>query len=441
MSQWDSRVDDAAVWADLERLEESLDEAMEEAEEQDHEEVVISIERLRAVCRHVEQQLSSADAFLVGQRTLNNLSSNTKGAKEAVDQYVSSGDRSKLLPSGDQNGAHHGDMMLVYAEQIPGMAPDEAVEELRDTVRSVRYSAGQYMRRLEEDAEEIRESIEEVRSLAEERIRELQEALNGEMNRIEQEVEKAHDEISQNATQWLSKLEERIESQKQRISDALTRFENTFESDESERRETFSDKLDAWKQEFEKAYSDYKDRAESLVKAMEEDRAKVENLMGVVGASARASGYKKQADYQRYASYFWRGLALLALGALVWSAWWLVDETVSAETVNWYAFAGKFTLLGAIGVFAGYAVRQGRGHLEQAQKFRQLQLELVSIKPYLAEFPDDQERAILTRFAPRWFGNLPTGSSEDDEKFMEEFLQMAEDWLRRGNVTEGEPEG
>lgn len=174
---------------------------------------------------------------------------------------------------------------------------------------------------------------------------------------------------------------------------------------------------------------------------MEEDRDKVEELMGVIGASGRARGFEEQADYERRASYVWRALSVLALVGLVVAAWWLAQETVGDAAVDWYAFGGKFTLLGAIGVLAGYAINQGRGHLRRAESNRKLQLELTSIRPFLAGFPEDEEREILREFAPRWFGNVPTESPADDDTIVEELRRMAEDGITRGRVAEEESEG
>lgn len=343
-----------------------------------------------------------------------------------MEQYVSTEEVSHLLPSNDKNAAHYGDRMLVFAEQIPGGDLEGSIENIQDTVRSVRGVAAQNLRRLREDAQSAKKKAEKATSEAQ-----------GQIDQLKQEADIAREEFESNAQSRLSELQQEIDNQGERIGDLRDRFETEFDKAQSKRDEQFEDKIETWKSQFGEAISETRGRATEILEEMEKNKEKVERLTGVIGASGRAGGFKKQADYEREEADRWRERSMYAMyGLIIASAWFVAEAILFPDLFGWAGTAGKVTLLGAISAVAGYSARQGQHHIKRAEINRQLELELTSIRPYLAGFPDAEERAILTEFAGRWFGNIPAQALPEEESAIDVAKRMSEDAVRRGQVEE-----
>lgn len=443
MTQWDDRVEDASVWDHLEELAAQLDKAFEKTREQEDERTYEAIQRIEAVRMYVTDRLSNADAFLVSNRTLDQLAAAAKDTAQAVSRFVATGDRPHLLPEGgEQSASYHADKLIVRARHLPGLESESDVEGLRDRIGEFKYSSGQYLRHLREEAEHAREQIREFVSQAETELEQYKDDAREHAEKVESEASQRQEEIASAARERLSDLKQEIEHQEQRIQDALDRFKADFDSNQSERKDTFDAKVAEWQDDVDEVVEGYKAEAEQYLEDMEEDRDEVERLMGVIGASGRARGFEKQADYERWASYGWRGLAVLAMGGIVWAAWWLATDAFVSEQFNWPQIVAKMTLLGAFGALAAYAGRQGKKHFERAEVNRQLQLELTSINPYLAGFPEEKKREIKEDMVDRWFGNLPSfesgeGPGRPRDSFLQDMRQMIVDAVQRG-MTSGE---
>lgn len=438
MSSWDDRLESAAIWSHLGRLETKLSKAREQVQEDGNGDALTAVERLDAVREYVERALSETDAFLVSQQTLANLASGAQNAEQHVDQFLDSGDPSHItIDGGDKNAAYYGDRLMIFVHQLPRSTSVEHVQGLRDSVTRFRHSAGQLMHYLEKDAEEARELVKQAISEAQDEVETFKQSATASINEVKTEAEQSQQAIQSQAEERLANLKKDIEHQDQRISDALERFNTQFTSSQEDRSSTFGELIENQRQQLQATTKEFRRKGKSFVSAMEEDREEVETLMGIIGASGRARGFERQADYERWASYGWRALAVFAMAGIVWAAWWLAMEAIGASNYDWSQIAAKLTLLGAIGVLAGYAVRQGREHLQRAQINRQLQLELTSINPYLAGFPDEKQQEIKERMVDRWFGNLPSFSASDDDlaprnSWLQEMQQMVTDAVKRG---------
>lgn len=438
MTEWDDRFADAAIWNHLDRLEGKLSDAADLAKEAGDEKGLTAVERLQAVRSYVETALNNVDPFLTSRPTLNKLADVARNAEQHLDSYLESGDASHLAPSGsEKNAAFYGDRMLVFVRQLPGLDPVHEVEEIQETVSSFRYSAAQFMRRVKEDAKEALSETEQVIEEANTKLQKYDDELTARLTTVKEEAEETQKTIQTRTEERLQSLEQQIDSQKQRISDALERFTTDFDSSQTERTNTFNKQLDEWEKEYKTSLKKHVSQAEKYLSDMEDDRNEVEKLMGVIGASGRAKGFEKQANYERWSSYGWRFLTVIAMGVLVAAAWWLAQEAVTPTSgLDWPSIVAKFTLLGAIGVFATYSGRQGRKHRQRAKINRQLQLELTSINPYLAGFPEEKQQEIKERMVDRWFGNLPSFSDADDKNqslvSMQEIKRLIMDAVKRG---------
>ncbi len=441
MTSWDDRFEGHEVWGELDALRETLDDAAHAAHEAKDAEAVEALERLKAVAQYVKGSLDQADPFLVSGQTLDQIQGTASNATQSVQQYVETGELSHISPApATKNAAFYGDRMLRFAAEVPGPGPREEIGSLQRDATSFRQSVGQLIHNLQSEVEAVNSQAASSLEELQEEVEELEGTISSRIKAVENATREKQDTLTSEISDELQQLEKDVNHQQQRISDALDRFENSFETSEEERREDFNQLKSELNNDTDKLIKEIRNRGEEFIDEMEQSRDKVNNMMNLIAASGRARGFEKQADYERYAGYGWRGIAVLAMCGLIWASYWLVTEDVFARQFEWQGFLGKLTLLGTIGVLAAYAVRQGREHLRRERINRQLQLELTSIDPYLAELPSETRHEIMERMVDRWYGNLPVdgaladeADSESRESLADDLRQLLED--RRELVT------
>lgn len=110
----------------------------------------------------------------------------------------------------------------------------------------------------------------------------------------------------------------------------------------------------------------------------------------------------------------WHGLAFISLIGLIIVAIFVILPSLGG-TFAWSTFAGRVFIGLTLALAASYAGAQASRHSRREEYYRNLQLQLAALDPYLALMEPTERNEIKKGLSDRLFGTLAIGSRTDDE--------------------------
>jgi hypothetical protein len=240
-------------------------------------------------------------------------------------------------------------------------------------------------------------------------------------------AQSAQQEFARVTTEYQSQFSTGQDSRQKEFSDALNATERAFKdtvalhetrlseqnvaftNDRAELLRTSGDKNDI-------LHREYVDKAATLLQQIEDDKARVEKLVGVIENLGVTSGYLRAANHARYSMWMWQTitvLAMIALSLMAYRTLYLLGEV--SGSFNWGGFAGRVVFLASLGVIAAYAGTQADKLYTAEKRSRRLALELEAIGPYLAPLPVEEQNKFRIQIGERSFGQEEVGTAAGDK--------------------------
>lgn len=452
MSQWNDRIRNHAVWAALDSLGPAIDQASARAGiDADS---VDSLERLRAVLRFCGQRLAASDPFLSDSRPLDKIQNALSIATTEIQVYVSDGNVAHLATAN------------VQADDILSKLSEVLAPSSNDELTVISESISAYRTALEKHLKEVLASHQAIKVLAEtnsESLTALSADISAEKQKVstiitdfqtqftsDQTARTADFTAAQTERQagYTAKVEEfqasfvaaQAERQEKYTSIAAenqTLFTTAEQARAKEHAEAHQDRQDKFgallvdytktlgeqnalfMEQREKAVKDSADvlrelkakhevAAQKILDAIEMRKKEVEKLVGVIGNLGVTSGYLKVSNQARLAMYFWQGLTVISLGALIYFAYLIAFTPHVPDAVFVQGLATRIFLSITVGVFAAYAAKQADKASIVERKNRKLALELEAVGPYIAPLPPEMQNKFRADLGERSFG-VPEG--------------------------------
>ena len=151
----------------------------------------------------------------------------------------------------------------------------------------------------------------------------------------------------------------------------------------------------------------YEKEASGILSNVQQHRADVEKLVGVIGSIGVTSGYQKAANQSRTAMWIWQGATVGALGLVIYFAYHAFLPTMQGK-FDWETFAARIFLTVTVGVLAAYAGSQADRFFYMEKSNRKLALELAAIDPYIALLPLDEQQKFKLEIGRRSFAQGDT---------------------------------
>lgn len=273
------------------------------------------------------------------------------------------------------------------------------------------------------DFEGVKQTVTSLRRSAQRSIQIIEER----KSRVEQELEKT------NAN--LKFLSDTIEAQKSRLDSFLTNANSSFNQNENQRTDTsaqaemsrrsaydesekrrrveFEELLDSMSERFESDASSFQDQAHKHIAEIRKAKEQAEELLGVIGHTGMAHGYKQYADEEREKESIWGKVAVAAFIGLILAtcAFYFLMPNMDLSWTNLFFrlfIASIFLILG------WYAATKSHNHGQMKKMYRRLELELTSINPYLATLDIDKRRELIERFADKYFGQIQSDLQQQE---------------------------
>ena len=145
---------------------------------------------------------------------------------------------------------------------------------------------------------------------------------------------------------------------------------------------------------------------------MEGLKAHAQKLIGIITDTGMAHGYQKTANEERSRAALWKGVASSSL--VLWITVGVVFFYFTYDKDLTWATVARQTLISMPFILlAGFAALQVTRHQKNERRFRQAELELASIDPFLATLEDGERNQVKREFAVRYFGQLDADSKHD----------------------------
>lgn len=424
MQPWDEQVSNSAALAQaraVKQVIDGLDPSLITNETKDY------IERTELVVDMVIDRLSNTDPRLISVSALNSLGSSLANVNSHLTNWVQGGGTAQAYLT--QNAQAELDTVLTF---LIALAPGQDVPAAREAVTSLRRSVARNRTLVEHVAEEITQKGTDANAT------------------IDQKVAGASQEFT-SLEQKVTALDGELQTIKSASTQVTTEQQTAFTKAEADRSTTFNklvtDKqkeleasLDTFKQDTGTAVEAIRKNVEDDEKAAAASKARVEEILNIVGEEALVGDYSKNAKEEQTAADTWRIYAALSVLSAIAVAIWLAI-TVS-NTTAWQHVVAKIVVVLSFGGLAGYAAQQSSEHRTAQRKAERMALQLKALKPYLNDIEDSTKRdELLAKIADRLFGQeeqppfVLTKSSKnknDNPMITSQLLEIIIDLLKQG---------
>jgi len=432
MSQWTTRIETHAVHATLDTLQNILNEITLGPTEPL--EALADIERLKTVVCYFKDKLSSIDSQLLTPAGLNNVLGYIQNISNEVSAFAANRNRGHLV-----NANNHADSALQNTVNSLGLTIGLTVDSDSKSLTSFRETVYKYLNDLNSEKNRLSESFSSISNI----LSETKADISNQKSRLDTAISEYQQQFSRNENVRMEQFNEaqnvRNKKNEEAIEELRTKLQNmsdqfndnqnsrseNFDTLTNELKTTFQSLLDTSTMELNTLISNAESNLNQIASSLKDDtlnnitrieefRDKAQNLYHVMGSIGMAGEYQKVADSARRMTKFWQVVAGIGMLGLICYA--IITQRYivgSSSGINWAAVAARVFVAAAFGILAAYGVRQADRYSATEMRNRRFQLELSSIDPYLANFPEEQQQSVKVELARKLFGNAGTLPSED----------------------------
>jgi hypothetical protein len=219
------------------------------------------------------------------------------------------------------------------------------------------------------------------------------------------------DERNQDFQTKIDALEGRILAQQGSLDTQLTSHTDAFNASQRENAARVQAELDAFSEKSEEQLTDADTRVTTRVAEVEKIASDVGVLAGAISLKETASYCEEEANAQRTAANWLRGLTVLvACGAVAAGVWAVLRHAGDTHTL-----IAKLAVSGVLGGLATYTATQSGRHRAREVRAKDLQLQLTAFSPFIAPLAPELQQLERVRMTRHTFGIAIGGDVEDEE--------------------------
>lgn len=417
-SEWENEYGQHPLFQALENLAVALANAGDDEADPEGQMLLV---RLGNITAKLKSMLAAGDPLVAPTAPLNSANKQVAAAHTEVGNYTSNGNPQHL-----RNANSHAEAALVSLAPIPQIRDLADVGDLQEAAVSFRRSMGQYLRHAQDEVEAYATKVRELGASYEE----LKEEVQQQRRRLDDAIARFQDQFSTAEDSRRQQFQSLVTSLQQQSSDLQDRFQqaqetrsNDFLKLTAELRESvgeFENSLDSRLSEFEKDTTEaaelfqtsLDEKALNTLQALTSRQAEAENIVGAIAQTGMAGGYQRLADREQKLMVRWQVATVVAIVAfVVVIGAFLPDGGASLE---WPELTRRILMSLAFGGLAGYAGREAAKHGEKERRYRQLELEIASVGPFLATLDKTRQDVIIEKVADRTFGQSARSLNVED---------------------------
>jgi len=392
MSTWTDRVRSHAVWQQLETLGPAVEQAL--GREAVSPSASAGLNRLKTVVAFTGKRLHAADSVLIQPGPLDNLALSLQSAVVEVQNFVANGNDGHIVIANS-----HVDTALGHLAQIVVPVSSKELAGLREAADTYRATLDSNLRTAQVALSSFQAELS---------------GLNGKLTDLASEVSTERQRLSSLSSEHQLQFSGAQESRNKDYHEAQTSRQDKFAGLIADYTQKLTEQVvdfgrqrdqlvQAQKDELALLAAKYRDEAVKLLGEIQEHRAQVEKLVGVIGNLGVTSGYQKTANEAQVTARVWQGIAVISLGAVILVAYKAFLPLVQGA-FTWESFAGRVFVSLTVGVLAAYAISQADKYQQVERRSRKLALELEALGPFLASLPIGKQEEFRLRVGDRSFG-------------------------------------
>lgn len=393
MSRWADTFDSLSIHNTVESALATLDIETEELDS----EAASELRRLVKAFEFLKNILVGMDPELSPDAQLNSLANYLNQHVVAqISNYVSNKNIGHLTNANDH-----------FTSQIPAilqMAGVSKPQESQQAIRGIEAAYDKFCKSIEKKQTEFAEVAEEKAteiSDLETKTTVLSISLDNLHQTTEAQISTWQTEFTEAQT---TRAEEHSEAQIERGKEydvALREFKSASEKDRIETTKKHNQALG-------ESFTIYKDDVADKTKSINEMHASIKKLHGLATNDSVAGGYKKGADDERQAAFWW---SLASMGCYGLILLWVLFKgklgfgVANADGLDWSLIVTTLSVTAVAFVAAQFAGRQSRVRRMNEQRMRWFSFEIAAIDPFISSLPIEEQQKLKQRLSEKLFGH------------------------------------
>ncbi|WP_413324808.1 hypothetical protein ACL6ER_12470 [Bacillus inaquosorum] len=381
------------------------------------------INRTKLIIDYIDNNLNSSDSMLLRETHLTNIRAQIINIKNWLGN--------KEFFNNEQNRINLDntlDRLLDVSIYIPLITKNN-LESIKEAATSFRRSIGIQKANLEKEVNDLKDFSREVQS----ELTSCQNESEAFRNKIDEKMsnmESRLDELHQNYLEKENERNDKFISQK-------SEFKEKFEEFISEWNNTTKEKLDESKDEFDDLYSNLQQGQDQFLtetqeklleydEILKEHQRSVEELVGIISTNTISGHHKEVADKAEKSKKIWQFVTVVSFAATIFFSVFALFFNKVTE-LSWPNLVAKILVIGSLGSLTAYTARQAKINQEVEFKNRQLEVELKTLNPYIANFDSEEQENLKKVLFPKIFGKegkLDTLNQNDSENFTGELVRQ-----------------
>ncbi len=279
---------------------------------------------------------------------------------------------------------------------------------------------------------EASKSFDEYSSIMFEYVKKISDSVDNAQLKVE-EIEKSNVEFSNKCTNSLNTVIDKLNTEQKRLDNfsALyteqmgkdkTHFTDLlakFTTDNNSLAKTFRDEFEAEKNDFVYSFealildlkNKIEEQKENVNKIIEESQIKfdehdkdVKKIVGTITANTFSAKYREVADNSNKRARNWHILSIVLMVVVSIFALFAFVFTINQHT-TWVQLISRIFATTTIATGAAYAARQASKQEKIERYARKIEMEFVSIGPFIESLSDEKKADIKEEVARKIFGN------------------------------------
>lgn len=366
--------------------------------------------RLRWVVRDLRERLGKLNPMMAQQAVLNELNQRIAQLETPWNQY-------KANPQARwQQLNDNTDGLIANIRNLPASngaaASIEKIEELSADMMSVLKDAKSEVQDLQKSADSADGKFQE----AQDKLRDLETEIQAQKSRLDQMLTQqiqAFTQAEQNRAAQFSKLEQDraakfSESQEQK----KTKFDAMVTEFQAEKAKT----IEKHEKELAKVREEATSSSQELMKKLQEQLDKAEEIVGIVVKTSMSGNYQIIANREYRNAWIMRGIAILsflALGAMV--IWAVHAMAVGPNGFDWRTVAFRLSLGFAFLIPGIFCASESSRHWNQEKHNRRIALEMAALTPFIGHLDEAKQKEIIEKKADEYFGKKILDNGEEGQ--------------------------
>lgn len=361
------------------------------------------IARITLIAMNFQGSLTTCLDDLISLSWLDEASDAFSHIAGCLDKYKINRDASAL----EKESSEQLDMLLLCTTKMNCIKSNENLSNLQSATDRYIRAMDVYTEKLSNRVQDLGKRMDDLmdafarnETISTSRLKELKVEIDREKRRI---------------SDLIMSYEQQIEGFKQSIGAMGDSFRKDFLDSQQERKRLFEHetsgvvaeqkKIAQWADEQQEEMDR---RVEELIEKYKESFATYENdvkqLVGTASSTVFSHRYKEVADDAHKRAAFWHRIAFVLIIAIGAFAVYAFISTVNYDT-SWIRLVAKIFATATLVIGAAYAARQASKQEKVERYARRIEMELVTIDPFLLSLDEERRSKIKEELSRKIFGN------------------------------------